>query len=140
MEVQANTVLKKLLGSLELEVMSFMWQAGNATVQEATNAISHKKPIAYTTIMTIMVHLVDKGLLTRAKYGKRFRYKIVLSKQEFVRDSAKSRLHDLIGDFGDIAAAQLVEEVQKIDTGRLEKLRSLIQERADENNTTKQSL
>lgn len=140
LEAQANAVLKKLLGSLELEVMNFVWQTGETTVQEVTDVINYKRRVAYTTIMTVMVHLVDKGLLTRIKEGKKYRYKVALTRQEFIRESAKSRLQDLIGDFGDIAIAQFLEEAQKIDADRLERLRKLVQEGGYESNTAEQDI
>lgn len=140
LEAQANAVLKKLLGSLELEVMNFVWQTGETTVQEVTDVINYKRRVAYTTIMTVMVHLVDKGLLTRIKEGKKYRYKVALTRQEFVRESVKSRLQDLIGDFGDIAIAQFLEEAQKIDADRLERLRKLVQEGGYESNTAEQDI
>ncbi|MDP2931034.1 MAG: BlaI/MecI/CopY family transcriptional regulator [Chloroflexota bacterium] len=140
LEAQANAVLKKLLGSLELEVMNFVWQTGETTVQEVTDVINYKRRVAYTTIMTVMVHLVDKGLLTRIKEGKKYRYKVALTRQEFIRESAKSRLQDLIGDFGDIAIAQFLEEAQKIDADRLEWLRKLVQEGGYESNTAEQDI
>ncbi len=143
LEAQTNTILKQLLGSLELEVMGFMWQMKESTVQEVTDAINRKRSerrAAYTTIMTVMVHLVDKGLLTRIKEGKKYRYKVASTRQEFIRESAKSRLQDLIGDFGDIAIAQFLEETQNIDADRLERLRKLVQEGGYESNTAEQDI
>ena len=68
---QLVATLKKLLGSLELQVMEFMWQTGEATVQQVVKTINRRRPIAYTTVMTVMGHLVDKGLLSRTMEGKR---------------------------------------------------------------------
>ena len=112
-----------------------MWQTGEATVQEVTDTISRKRRVAYTTIMTVMVHLVNKGLLARIKEGKKYRYKVALTRHEFVRESARSRLQDLIGDFGDTAIARFLEEGQAIDANRLERLRNLVQEKGHESNT-----
>ena len=143
LEAQTNTILKQLLGSLELEVMGFMWQMKESTVQEVTDAINRKRSerrAAYTTIMTVLVHLVDKGLLTRIKEGKKYRYKVALTRQKFIQESAKSRLQDLIGDFGDIAIAQFLAEAQNIGADRLERLRNLIQERSHESNAAEQNL
>ena len=70
---QGVPILKKLLGSLELEIMELMWQAGRGTVQQVAKAINHKRPIAYTTVMTVMGHLVTKRLLVRTREGKKYR-------------------------------------------------------------------
>ncbi len=129
--------LKKLLGSLELEVMEWMWRAGEATVQQVAGAVNQRRPIAYTTVMTVMGHLVDKGLLTRTKEGKRYRYQVARSRDEFLRDTSWSRLRTLVNDFGDIAIAQFLGEINQIDDDRLEKLRSLVEESSGEDDVSR---
>ena len=124
---QDITVLKKLLGSLELEVMEFMWQAGKATVRQVTEAINHKRPIAYTTVMTVMGHLVDKGLLARIKEGKRYHYRVAQSRDEFLHEISKRMVRTLVDDFGDLAIAQFLGEIGHVDTGRLAERRSRVQ-------------
>lgn len=131
-----DSILRKLLGSLETQVMEFMWQTGEATVQEVTDALNRKRRIAYTTVMTVMVHLVDKGLLARTKEGKRYRYMVARGKQEFLRDRSNSRLQDLISDFGDIAIAQFLEQIEQIDDDRLQRLKDLVQEAGNERDTS----
>ncbi len=125
---QLVATLKKLLGSLELQVMEFMWQTGEATVQQVVKTINQRRPIAYTTVMTVMGHLVDKGLLARTMEGKRYRYQIARSRDEFLLDSSRSMIHTLVDDFGDLAIAQFLGEIDNVDAGRLEELRSRAQE------------
>jgi predicted transcriptional regulator len=132
---RANLILRKVLGSLELEVMDFMWQTGQATVQQVTEAISRKEHKAYTTIMTVMVHLVGKGLLKRIKEGKRYRYKVAVDRQGFLRETVKSRLQTLVSDFGDIAIAQFLEQIDNIDSTRLQQLRNIVHEDSNVSNT-----
>ncbi len=129
---QAATILKKLLGSLELEVMEFMWQAGEATVQRVADAINQRRPIAYTTVMTVMGHLVDKCLLTRTKEGKRYRYRVARSWDEFLHETSTSMIRALVDDFGDLAIAQFLGEIDKVDADRLKQLRGLVQEASGE--------
>ncbi len=133
---QDATVLKKLLGSLELQVMESVWQTGEATVQQVVQVISRRRPIAYTTVMTVMGHLVDKGLLSRTMEGKRYRYVVARSRDEFLRETSKSMIRTLVNDFGDLASAQFLGEIDNVDYDKLEKLRSLIQEASSENNVS----
>ncbi len=133
---QDITVLKKLLGSLELEVMEFMWQAGKATVRQVTEAINRKRSIAYTTVMTVMGHLVDKGLLARIKEGKRYHYRVAQSRDEFLHEISKRMVRTLVDDFGDLAIAQFLGEIGNVDTGRLEELRSRVQEASSESDVS----
>jgi len=134
---QIVATLKKLLGSLELQVMEFMWQTGEATVQQVVKAINRRRPIAYTTVMTVMGHLVDKGLLTRTMEGKRYRYQIARSRDEFLLDSSRSMIHTLVDDFGDLAIAQFLGEIDNIDAGRLEELRSQVQGASNEGDVSR---
>ncbi len=129
---QAASVLKKLLGNLELEIMEFMWQVEEATVRQAVEAINRRRPIAYTTVMTVMGHLVDKGLLARITEGKRYRYRLVWSRGEFLRETSRGMVRSLVADFGDLAIAGFLGEMGGVDPDRLERLRSLVQEAGGE--------
>jgi BlaI family penicillinase repressor len=131
------TVLKKLLGSLELEVMEHMWQAGESTVQQVAKAINRQRAIAYTTVMTVMGHLVDKELLSRTLEGKRYRYRVSLSKDEFLREASRRMVRALVDDFGDMAFAGFLGEINKVDAERLEQLKNLVQESGGEDNVSK---
>lgn len=134
---QLVATLKKLLGSLELQVMEFMWQTGEATVQKVVKTINRRRPIAYTTVMTVMGHLVDKGLLSRTMEGKRYRYQIARSRDEFLLDSSRSMIHTLVDDFGDLAIAQFLGEIDNVEGSRLEELRSRAQEASNESDESK---
>ncbi len=129
---QTATILNKLLGSLELEVMEFMWQAEEASVQQVAGAINRRRPIAYTTVMTVMGHLVDKELLARALEGKRYRYVVARSRDEFLHETSRTRIRTLLDDFGDLAIAQFLGEIDNVDADRLEELRSRVQEASSE--------
>ncbi len=122
------------MGSLELEVMGFMWQAGEATVRQVAGAINRRRPIAYTTVMTVMGHLVDKGLLARTLEGKRYRYLVVRGRDEFLRETSRSMARSLVEDFGDLAIAGFLGEINQVDADRLKQLRNLVQEAGGESN------
>ncbi len=134
---ETANVLSSLLGSLELEVMEFMWQAGEATVRQVGEVINRKRSIAYTTVMTVMGHLVDKGLLSRTIEGKRYRYQVVQGKSEFLYQASQRMIRTLVEDFGDLAVAGFLGEISKIEPDRLEQLRRLAQETRDETSTPK---
>ncbi len=125
---QEVSLLKKLLGNLELEVMECMWQTEEATVQQVVETINRRRPIAYTTVMTVMVHLVEKGLLIRKKEGKRYRYRLAKNRDEFLYETSRSKIRTLLADFGDLAIAGFLGEINNIDAARLEKLRGLARE------------
>ena len=53
------------LTPLELEIMKVVWQKGRATVREIHAVLKTRRPIAYTTVMTMMGVLATKGHLKR---------------------------------------------------------------------------
>jgi predicted transcriptional regulator len=63
-----------LFGSLEREVMVIMWQQQQATVRNVWQQICATRPLAYTTVMTTMSRLAEKGLLTQEQLGTTTRY------------------------------------------------------------------
>ncbi len=54
-----------MLGELESQVMEVVWARGAATVREVHEAVNRQRPLAYTTIMTVMTRLAEKGILRR---------------------------------------------------------------------------
>ncbi len=130
---QDIVILKKLLGSLELEVMECMWGISEATVQEVVKTINRRRPIAYTSVMTVMGHLVDKGLLTRTMDGKRYTYQVAQGRDEFIESISRKMVRALVDDFGDVAIAQFLGEVDNVDAEKLKQLRKLVQEVDSEN-------
>lgn len=70
------------LAPLELECMSALWPLGEGTVRDIHRQIATSRPRAYTTIMTIMDRLAHKGIVTRRRVGRAYRYQPNLSANE----------------------------------------------------------
>ena len=62
------------LGETEMEVLHHVWQLQEATVNEVRSRILEHRKVAYTTIMTVMKNLADKGYLQYHKEGKKYVY------------------------------------------------------------------
>lgn len=61
-------------GETEMEVLHHVWELGEATVKEVQKRILEKRKVAYTTIMTVMKNLADKGYLKYRKEGLTYIY------------------------------------------------------------------
>jgi predicted transcriptional regulator len=70
------------LAPLELECMSVLWPLGEGTVRDIHRQIAASRPRAYTTIMTIMDRLAHKGIVSRRRVGRAYRYQPNLSVDE----------------------------------------------------------
>jgi predicted transcriptional regulator len=119
--------LSKLLGELELEIMELMWRRqGASTVREIAGAIQGRRQVAYTTVMTVMSHLAEKGLLTRTPLDKKTHlYHVALGREEFLARESHKMVDSMLADFGDVALAQFLEVIEQVDPAHLQALRGL---------------
>jgi len=106
--------------------MEQVWRQGEATVRDVLTALnSGSRERAYTTVMTIMSRLDDKGLLTRERQGKSDLYRPVMSREAYVDARAEAEVGALVDEFGDVALAHFAEQVGRLDAKRLRELRKL---------------
>ena len=70
------------LAPLELECMSALWPMGEGTVRDIHGQLSATRKRAYTTVLTIMDRLAQKGIVTRRKVGRAYLYRANLSADE----------------------------------------------------------
>jgi len=70
------------LAPLELECLSALWPMGEGTVRDIHHQLLEVRPRAYTTVLTIMDRLAQKGIVTRRKVGRAFHYHANLSAEE----------------------------------------------------------
>jgi predicted transcriptional regulator len=70
------------IAPLELECLHALWPLGEATVRDICAHVSERRPRAYTTVMTIMDRLAQKGVVTRRRVGRAWIYHPALSAEE----------------------------------------------------------
>jgi BlaI family transcriptional regulator, penicillinase repressor len=70
------------LAPLELECMSILWALGESSVRDIHQRLAKSRPRAYTTVLTIMDRLAQKGIAARRKVGRAFLYQAKLSAEE----------------------------------------------------------
>jgi predicted transcriptional regulator len=114
------------LFELEADVMQEVWRQGEVTVRQVLEALNRgKRTRAYTTIMTTMVRLDEKGLLERRREGRTDFYSATMSRDEYLERRAQSEVGALVDRFGDLALAHFARQVERLDPKRLEQLRRL---------------
>jgi BlaI family penicillinase repressor len=85
------------LAPLELDCMNALWPSGEATVRQIQEALLPTRPRAYTTIMTILDRLAQKGVVERRKSGRAWVYRPNVSAEQ-ARSHAVSQVVE--GFFG----------------------------------------
>lgn len=99
----------RLLPELELEVMKVLWRCDAATVADVQEELKPARPLAYTTVMTVLDRLARKGAVDRDKQGRGYLYRPTVSEQE-VCELAFERLLD---DFFSRSPQKLLQYVQE---------------------------
>jgi predicted transcriptional regulator len=80
------------MGSLEADVLRHLWNADEpATPGQVNEALGAE--VAYTTIMTVLTRLWRKGLVDRARQGRAYAYRAVVSEADY----AAQRMRDALG-------------------------------------------
>jgi predicted transcriptional regulator len=110
----------------ELDVMAVLWQHGSGTVTEVRDGLDDD--LAYTTVLTILRTLEDKGFVTHVAEGKAHRYLPAVT-ADVAGKSALSRVLDKIfGGSSELLLTQLVSD-RNLDPAELRRLRKLLDER-----------
>jgi len=115
------------LHELESEVMEAVWSLGEANVRAVMDALNERaeKPRAYTTYMTIMARLHQKGVLDRRREGNTDVYVPVLGRDEYITARAQADVEGLVAEYGDVALSHFARQVATLDPERRRALQRL---------------
>ena len=105
----------------ELAIMKVVWQCQQATVRDVYEALREKRPIAYTTVMTMMKVLEEKAYLKKTLVDRAYVYRPVRPRQQVVGAMVK----DFVDRVFDGAAGSLLLHLAK-DNRLSEKQRTII--------------
>ena len=124
--------LELRLHDLEATIMDVVWGKGLSSfaVGDVLAILEKQRDIAYTTVMTTVTRLYEKGILGRERDGKRYLYSPKLTREELRESTAREVLDEAVG--GHQAMAMLAEKVSEASAGELDDLEALIQKRREE--------
>jgi predicted transcriptional regulator len=110
------------LGELERAIMEIVWAAdGPLTGRIVVDELTRERPVAYTTVLTVMDRLVRKGLLTRQRRGRAHTYQAAQSRAAYTADLMAS----VLGSSNDRSAV-LLHFVEQIPPDQAEALRAAL--------------
>ncbi len=125
--------VEKLLGELEHEIMEIMWSRGVGSVRDVLAVLNTarpaERPLAYTTVMTVLARLADKGLLRRTRTGKAHRYEVAETREAFLARSSRDIAQHLVQDFGDAAIASFITVLEDVAPDQLAELQRRLRQR-----------
>lgn len=110
-------------GELTRRVMEVLWACEQCTVRDVHERLAAERPIAYTTVMTVMNRLAEQGVLQREIRRKTGYFSAATSRDEA---AAGELVDELVGRYGALGLAKLVERSR--DSQMLEQLEALIRQ------------
>jgi len=121
--------LGRVLGDIERLVMDILWSRAEVTGREVLEEIQKERPLAFTTILTVMDRLLKKGLIRRKKRGGVFVYAPSISRDEFVKQVSEEVLQGILDISASSAASSFVDILYKTSPEEMDRLSRLIEER-----------
>src|SRR2546421_11458771 len=100
------------LTPLELQIMMVLWEEGPASVQEVQQGVKDGRPLAYTTVQTMLNILVRKGRAKRTLVDRSYRYRAAISREKALGNSLRDIVHRMFGGSAEALGLNLVETRQ----------------------------
>jgi predicted transcriptional regulator len=108
-----------MLGDLERGIMGVVWAHPRVTVRQVVENLRPSRRPAYTTVMTVMNRLVEKGILRRKPDGQIFQYSASKSKCEFLAQCSRDVVNTFVKCYGDVAIAQFMDAIEDVDPKKI---------------------
>jgi len=83
------------LTSLQLSILGVLWDRGEASSADIREALAPERPLALTTVTTLLSRLERKGVLTHTRSGRRYIYHPTVSRREIRRAMVDELLDSL---------------------------------------------
>lgn len=113
-------------GELAARIVAVVRGAGDwCSVRDVHASLELERPIAYTTVLTVLQRLVQQGVLEHERVGRAGRYRMAVHAD---RRGARALVDQALDRFGSVAVAQFVERTRE-DPRLLEELRRQLEQR-----------
>ncbi|MBA4084849.1 BlaI/MecI/CopY family transcriptional regulator [Janibacter terrae] len=119
------------LGDLEQAIMDVLWAEDAAlTVREVLDRLAGRDP-AYTTVMTVLSRLEAKGVTTRERDGRAWRYRPASSRESLTAEAMRSPLHDLSSADRQAAILHFLNEASPDDLAAVREAMAEVEAKGD---------
>lgn len=113
----------------EMDVMSILWDLGSATVSEVKKRMPD--PLAYTTVLSLMQTLEEKGYVRHEEEGRAYRYFPLVGWQDAGSGELSRLLRKVFKGSPELLVLQLVSD-RDLDSNQLRRIRDLLDTRLGE--------
>jgi len=118
---------KNVLAEQELEIMKIVWRKGSATVRDVYEELLGQRKIAYTTVMTMMGILEQKGFLKKSADERAYLYTPAQPQREVVGSMVQDFVKRVFNGSAKPLLVHLIED-QTISPEELDEISRLLKE------------
>lgn len=119
------------LTGLQLSILDVLWSHGEATTHDVWAEVVEERPLALTTVATLLSRLERKHVLSHRRDGRQYVYRATVTRAE-VRRSKVRELTDLLFDGDPAALMSHLVRADGVDPSRIEGMRGTAVERNPE--------
>ena len=119
----------RLLTGVELELMTIIWSQGKTTVKEVVEALAKTRPLAYTSVATVMKILEQKGYLKCEKHSHAHTFSPLVEKAAYEK-SCLEHVVDNVFDGEPVALVQRLLTAKRMSADELRAIEATLQELA----------
>lgn len=101
---------KETLTDQELEIMKVVWEVGEPTVRDVYEKLRERRAVAYTTVMTMMNILEQKGQLVKTQVERAYKYKPTHPKQQVERGMVRDFVNRVFDGAAEPLLLHLVDD------------------------------
>ena len=116
---------KPVLTSQELEIMKVVWSSGASTVRGVYEALLERRKIAYTTVMTMMNILEQKGYLKKTQKDRAYVYQATKPQKQVIRGMVREFVDRVFNGSAEPLLLHLVED-RRLSEEDLEQIRGMM--------------
>ena len=113
------------LGGLELRILNVLWKRGPSTVRQVLEALAVEPRPAYTTVLTMMRLMHEKGYLDRREQGRAHVYQARLRERQIKRGLLRNLIDTGFRGSAEALLVRLIED-EKLSDEELRRVRALI--------------
>ncbi|MFQ5714897.1 MAG: BlaI/MecI/CopY family transcriptional regulator [Candidatus Scalinduaceae bacterium] len=125
--------LDQILGKLEKQIMETLWLRGESSVRDILEGLNHSQSYTYSTLITVMNRLSNKGILEKKKVGKTFFYKPTYTKAELLDIVSKKVIQGISELSLQATILNFIDYISSKDSKQLDHLSELIKNRKKQN-------
>jgi predicted transcriptional regulator len=115
------------LSGRQLAIMQVLWDRGEATVAQVQDSLDLERPLAYSTVATVISRMQQKGLITHRAEGRVFHYQPTVSEDGVGSSMVGELVERIFGGSPSELVSHLLESDQ-VDAGELKRIKELVRQ------------